>query len=133
MRCLLDANAVIAFVGKTSDWLVRRMEAMDFDDIGLPSIVLHELAFGAYRSQKVETNLARLLTLTREMSVVAFTLDDARTAGAIRAGLASRGTPIGPYDVLIAGQAKARGLCLVTNNTREFARVDGLRIEDWTV
>ena len=53
-------------------------------------------------------------------------------AGDIRADLARRGMPIGPYDVLIAGQAKARDLPLITNNTAEFSRVSGLRIEDWT-
>ncbi len=70
--------------------------------------------------------------LTRDLTVVDFTSDDARMAGAIRADLARAGTPIGPYDVLIAGQARVRDLCLVTNNTREFGRVSGLRLEDWT-
>ncbi len=58
--------------------------------------------------------------------------EDARAAGEIRAALARQGTPIGPYDVLIAGQAKARALTLVTGNLAEFQRVEGLRIEDWT-
>ena len=132
MRYLLDTNAVIAFVGQTSSRLVRRMESTSFDDIGLPSVVVHELAFGAYRSLKVEENLGKLHTLIRKMSVLALTIDDAVAAGAIRADLARIGKPIGPYDVLIAGQAKARSLCLVTNNTREFCRIAGLRIEDWT-
>jgi tRNA(fMet)-specific endonuclease VapC len=57
--------------------------------------------------------------------------DDARHAGEIRAQLASRGTPTGPYDVLIAGQARARKLTLVTHNTTEFTRVQGLKVEDW--
>ena len=69
----------------------------------------------------------------REMTVLDFTADDAVTAGAIRAELARLGTPIGPFDLLIAGQAKARGLCVVTNNTREFTRVAGLEVEDWTL
>ena len=132
MRYLLDTNAVIAFVGETSKHLVDRMLAAHFDDIGLPSIVVHELAFGAYRSGKIDFNLSRLDTLTRDMAVVDFTSDDARAAGEIRADLARIGKPIGPYDVLIAGQAKARGLCAVTNNTSEFGRVAGLTVEDWT-
>jgi predicted nucleic acid-binding protein/virulence-associated protein VagC len=65
--------------------------------------------------------------------VLEFDRDDAREAGEVRAFLARRGTPIGPYDVLIAGQAKARGMVLVTHNTGEFSRVPGLRIEDWEV
>lgn len=63
--------------------------------------------------------------------VVAFDAEDARAAGAVRAALAAAGTPIGPYDALIAGQALARGLVLVTHNPHEFARVEGLRVEDW--
>ena len=65
--------------------------------------------------------------------VVEFDRDDARRAGLIRAELANRGTPIGPYDVLIAGQALNRGLILITRNVREFSRVSGLQIEDWEV
>jgi tRNA(fMet)-specific endonuclease VapC len=63
--------------------------------------------------------------------VLEFDKEDARQAGEIRALLASRGTPIGPYDVLIAGQAKARNLTLITHNTDEFGRVPGLRFDDW--
>ena len=63
--------------------------------------------------------------------VLKFDKEDARQAGAIRAVLASKGTPIGPYDTLIAGQAVARNLILVTHNAQEFGRVPGLRFEDW--
>lgn len=65
--------------------------------------------------------------------VLEFDREDARQAGEIRATLALKGTPIGTYDVLIAGQAKARDLILVTHNTREFKRIRGLRIEDWEI
>ncbi len=63
--------------------------------------------------------------------MVEFDREDSRQACAIRAMLAAAGTPIGPYDILIAGQARTRDLILITHNTSEFARVDGLRIEDW--
>jgi tRNA(fMet)-specific endonuclease VapC len=63
--------------------------------------------------------------------VIEFDQEDARQAGEIRATLAAAGTPIGPYDVLIAGQARARSLVLVTRNTGEFSRVGGLHVEDW--
>jgi tRNA(fMet)-specific endonuclease VapC len=66
-----------------------------------------------------------------QFEVLEFDQEDAREAGAIRALLATRATPIEPYDVLIAGQAKARGLTLVTRNTNEFARVSGLRLQNW--
>ena len=64
--------------------------------------------------------------------MLSFDEEDARISGEIRAQLAKKGTPIGPYDVLIAGQALARGLTLVTANTREFSRVEGLRLVDWS-
>jgi len=74
-------------------------------------------------------NVARVDAL--QFPVLEFDQEDARQAGEIRAHLASKGTPIGPFDVLIAGQAKARNLTLVTHNTSEFRRVEGLRVEDW--
>jgi len=66
-----------------------------------------------------------------QFEIVGFDQEDSRQAGAVRAMLAAVGTPIGPYDVLIAGQARARDLTLITRNTGEFSRVDGLRVEDW--
>jgi tRNA(fMet)-specific endonuclease VapC len=92
-------------------------------------VVLHELYYGAFKSQRVEKNVARVDGL--QFPVLEFDQEDARQAGEIRAHLASRRTPIGPYDVLIAGQAKARKLTLVTHNTTEFQRVPSLKVEDW--
>ena len=77
----------------------------------------------------MEQNVARVDAL--QFSVVKFDEEDARQAGQIRAHLASKGTPIGPYDVMIAGQAMARELTLITHNTSEFQRVPGLKAEDW--
>lgn len=131
MRYLLDANAVIVLLRQSSPHLLGRVKTLQKVEIGIPVIVMHELFFGAYKSQQTDRNLAAFHALQRDFPVVDFTSDDARVAGAIRAELARAGTPIGPYDVLIAGQAKARDLCVVTNNTREFGRVAGLKVEDW--
>lgn len=132
MRFLLDTNVIIHLLKRSSPLLETRVSEEQRDNLGIPSLVMHELFFGAYRSQQVDRNLSAFLTLKRDFAIVDFDAADALEAGAIRANLAARGTPIGPYDVLIAGQAKARDLCLITNNTREFGRVAGLRIEDWT-
>lgn len=129
---LLDANAVIMLVSRRSEALLERVEAADLGSLAVSSIVAHELYFGAYRSQKVDFNLETLRLLFTDLPVLELDREDARVAGDIRADLARRGMPIGPYDVLIAGQAKARDLPLITNNTAEFSRVSGLRIEDWT-
>jgi tRNA(fMet)-specific endonuclease VapC len=129
MRYLLDANAVIALLNDTTSPIARRIRRHAPRDVGVSAVVIHELYYGAFKSQRVEKNVARVDAL--QFPVLEFDQEDARQAGEIRAHLASKGTPIGPYDVLIAGQAKARKLTLVTHNTTEFQRVAGLRVEDW--
>lgn len=128
MRFLLDTNAVIGLLGGNAGILagVRRHAPVDF---GIPAVAAHELYYGAYRSARQVQNLALVDELRLE--VLEFDKEDARQAGEVRAALAAAGTPIGPYDVLIAGQALARGLVLVTHNVGEFSRVAGLQVEDW--
>ena len=132
MAWLLDTNAVIALVTGRSESLRRRVEASAPGTLSTSAIVAHELYSGAYRSRKIEFNLETLRLLFADLVILDLDREDARTAGEIRATLARQGTPIGPYDVLIAGQARARGLTLVTNNISEFQRVPGLALEDWT-
>ena len=128
MRFLLDTNAVVALVKKEPRFMKRARERSP-SEFGISSIAAHELYFGAYKSGRIEENLARIDYL--RLPVVEFDREDAQEAGQLRAALAAAGTPIGPYDVLIAGQAKARNLILVTRNVREFGRVAGLNVEDW--
>jgi len=129
MRYLLDANAVIALLNDTTSPMARRVRRHSPRDVGVSAVVIHELYYGAFKSQRVEQNVARVDRL--QFPVLEFDQEDARQAGEIRALLASKGTAIGPYDVLIAGQAKARKLTLVTHNTTEFRRVPSLKVEDW--
>ena len=129
MRYLLDANAVIALLNDTTSPIARRIRRYAPRDIGVSAVVIHELYFGAFKSERVEKNVARVDAL--QFPMLEFDQDDARQAGEVRAHLALKETPIGPYDVLIAGQAKARKLTLVTHNTTEFQRVPGLKVEDW--
>ncbi len=89
----------------------------------------HDLYYGAFRSRRRARNLEVVDGL--QFEIVAFDREDAQHAGEIRATLAAEGTPIGAYDVLIAGQARSRDLTLVTRNMCEFRRVAGLRLEDW--
>ncbi len=107
-------------------------EAAGGSGLHIPAVVLFELWYGVAKSARREANSRRLsLLLEAVPSVLSFESDDARAAGQIRATLEQPGRPIGPYDILIAGQAVARDLILVTANRREFARVKGLRWEDW--
>jgi tRNA(fMet)-specific endonuclease VapC len=129
MRFLLDANAVIALLNDASSHAAQRARRQRPSDVGISAIVVHELFYGAFKSHRVTQNVAVIDAL--QFAVLEFDREDARRAGEIRALLASKGSMIGPYDVLIAGQAVARDMILVTNNTSEFRRVPGLRIEDW--
>jgi tRNA(fMet)-specific endonuclease VapC len=98
-------------------------------EVAISAVVLHELFYGAFKSRRKANNIALVDAL--QFPVIEFGCEDARNAGEIRAYLAAQGTPIGPYDVLIAGQAVARNLILVTHNTGEFGRVPGLCLDDW--
>lgn len=128
MRYLLDTNAVTALVKKDPGfWQHLRRHAPQ--DMVLSAIVAHEMFYGAYRGTRTEHTLRQIDDLP--FAYLDFTVEDARRAGEVRAALAAAGTPIGPYDVLIAGQALARDLVLVSRNLREFIRVPGLAVQNW--
>jgi len=129
MRYLLDANAVIALLNDKTSKTAQRARRERVGDVAVSAIVAHEVFYGAFKSRRAAQNLALVDAL--QFVVLEFDKEDARQAGEVRALLASKGTPIGPYDVLIAGQAVARDMILVTHNTQEFGRVMGLQIEDW--
>lgn len=131
MRYLLDTNAVIILLNDARSKLAVRVRREKPVDIVMSAIVAHELFYGAFKSQRVTKNLALLDAL--QFAIVEFDKEDARRAGELRAILAAEGAPIGPYDALVAGQAMARNLILVTHNASEFERVPGLRIEDWQI
>ena len=134
-RIFLDTNAAIAIMnGKPVQVCRRFSEAMGLgDQIDVSSIVLHELWYGVGRSNQYQRSLEAVNTfLAGPIEVTPFDSEDARAAGEIRALLTAKGTPIGPYDVLIAGQALRHGATLVTANARELRRVPGLKVVDWT-
>ncbi|WP_439259223.1 type II toxin-antitoxin system VapC family toxin [Lonepinella sp. BR2930] len=128
MKYLLDTNAVIAILNNNIDFITR-LKRYSPTDFALPSIVMFELYYGVEKSQRKTENLAKLDKLP--FTILPFELDDAKQAGKIRAELTKQGTPIGTYDVQIAGQAINRNLILITHNTKEFARINKLRFEDW--
>lgn len=133
MICL-DTNVVVAAINRRIPGVRERlMQALAGGEVvGIPAIVLFEIWYGIGRSARPQRNAASLEAfLALAVTPWPFEPQDAEEAGAIRADLARAGTPIGPYDVLIASQARRRGAMLVTANEREFARVPGLRMEDW--
>jgi tRNA(fMet)-specific endonuclease VapC len=127
---LLDTNCCIALI-KGNERLMQRLERHHLPRFKLSAIVLHELRYGAAKSARKTENLAALASFAAVFSVANFEAEDALEAGDVRAALEAAGKSIGPYDSLIAGQARARDLLLITANTREFSRVEGLRWEDW--
>ena len=135
MNYLLDSNACIALLNQSSPRVRENFRASKVakSQLFLSTIVIHELWFGVANSERLSWNAAVLRKfISQGFVTLDFTDRDAELAGQIRATLRAAGTPIGAYDVLIAGQAQARGLSLVTANTREFSRVDGLKLVDWT-
>lgn len=135
MICL-DTNVVIAAItGRPPRVRAHLEEVMAEGEVpAIPAIVLFELHYGILKSARAEQNATLLSTfLTLDFDSWPFEAEDAEEAGDIRATLEQAGTPIGPYDVLIAAQARRHDAVLVTANTREFSRVPGLRLEDWSV
>jgi tRNA(fMet)-specific endonuclease VapC len=131
---LLDTNACIALINGTEINVRRRFKRAVAREsvILLSSIVAFELWYGVAKSQRQDSNTQRLETfLGGPLEWALFDEDDARAAGTVRAELETVGRPVGAYDVLLAGQARRRGATLVTSNTKEFARVQGLKWEDW--
>jgi len=125
---LLDTNVVIAVL-RGSRSVIGNLNRRFRDEVFVSSLVLHELYFGAFKSDRSIAAMRDVDTLGFE--VLDFSRDDARMAGNVRFLLDRQGHPISPMDTLIAGQALARDLTLVTRNIREFQRVDGLRVENW--
>jgi tRNA(fMet)-specific endonuclease VapC len=132
---LLDTNAVIAVL-KDQPRIVRsRLKRLVSrgGSIGVSTVVLYELWYGVARSQRRRQNAERLrVFLSGNIDIAPFDEEDAVAAGDLRAALETAGTPIGPYDLLIAAQALRSGSTLVTANISEFARVRGLVWQDWT-
>jgi len=107
-----------------------RFKAHD-QQLGISTITLGELAYGAEASARPSENLAVVEAFVARVEVLPFDALAAMQFGQLRAEFKTRGTPIGPYDQLIAAHARSLGLILVTNNMREFERVRGLRVENW--
>ena len=127
---VLDTNAVIDLF-KARGRVGERVLATPPAEVALSSVVLFELEVGAQKSDRPELHRRQIDAFARLATIVPFGESEARAAARVRASLEVAGSPIGPYDTLIAATALAHGATLVTHNTEEFERVDGLRLEDW--
>lgn len=135
MNYLLDTNAVIALLKNHPPGVRNRLRRVVSEgaSIAVSSVVLYELWYGVARSARRRENAERLrVFLSGDIDIVPFDEEHSAAAGDLRAALETAGTPIGPYDLLIAAQALRSRTTLVTANVSEFARVRGLNWQDWT-
>jgi tRNA(fMet)-specific endonuclease VapC len=131
MNYLLDTDICIYIINKKPPAVLKRVQSKQPGQIAISTITLAELEYGVVRSRDPDRNRIALLEFLLPFAIPDFDQAAAAECGRIRSLLESQGRPIGPMDLLLAAQAKSHNLILVTNNEKEFTRVDGLRIENW--
>ncbi len=131
MKYLLDTNICIYIIKRKPQQIVARFNTLQLSDVGVSSITVAELEYGACKSQKFDQNKAALQQFLIPLEILVFDLQAAQVYGTIRADLERLGRVIGSLDMLIAAQAKSEGITLVTNNIREFSRIPNLQLENW--
>lgn len=132
MKYMLDTNICIYAIKHKPDTVIRNFLSHDSEELCISAITYAELMHGVEKSMAVERNRIAMSLFLSPITILQFDERAAEEYGRIKAELEKKGTPIGPMDTLIASHAKSKGLIIVTNNTREFNRVVGLTVEDWT-
>lgn len=132
MKYLLDTNICIYLIRKKTEPLIRRFANHKIGDIGISTITISELQYGVQRSSKPIQNQEALDRFLVPLTILDYDSEASAAYGRIRATLEAAGRPIGSLDTLIAAHALSQNLVLVTNNVREFSRVEGLSLEDWS-
>lgn len=130
LKYMLDTNIII-YTMKNKPAEVKQAFKLHYGHLCISSVSLMELVYSAERSARPEKNLEILEGFAARVEVLPYDQRAAHNTGQLRAELSGNGTPIGPYDQMIAGHARSEGLILVTNNMKEFKRVAGLRLENW--
>lgn len=131
MRYMLDTNICIYAIKHMPREVIERLNEHNPNEICISSVTYAELIHGVEKSKAVEKNRTTLTLLLADIEILPFDTGAAEGYGEIRAELERKGTPIGPLDMMIAGHAKSLGYTVVTNNIKEFERIDGLRLENW--
>jgi len=132
MRHMLDTNICIYLIKKRPPRVLRRLQRVNATDVCISAITLSELEYGVSKSAHPDRNKMALAGFLAPLEVLPYDDMAAREYGRLRAHLERNGTPIGSLDALIAAHALSLGLTLVTNNEREFRRVPGLKLKNWT-
>ncbi|MFE4108359.1 type II toxin-antitoxin system tRNA(fMet)-specific endonuclease VapC [Almyronema epifaneia] len=131
MQYLLDTNICIYLIKQKPPKVLARFNTLALSDIGISSITVAELEYGVCKSQQHEKNRSALMQFLIPLEIVEFDQAAATLYGSIRSDLESRGLVIGAMDMLIAAHALSLGVTLVSNNVREFSRIDNLSLENW--
>lgn len=131
MRYMLDTNICIYAIKHKPEQIFLRLQEHDPSEVCISSVTYAELVHGVEKSQSIEKNRVALALLLANIEIMDFASSAAESYGKIRADLEKAGKPIGPLDMMIAGHAKSLGYTVVTNNTKEFMRVSGLKLENW--
>lgn len=132
MKYLLDTNICIYLIKRRSERILARLEKLHPEDVGISSVTFAELEYGVRKSAQVPRNAQALLLFVAPLAIMPFDAAAASAYGVVRSELEKRGKPIGAHDTMIGGHALALEVTLVTNNTREFSRIRGLDLENWT-
>ncbi|MBI4688479.1 MAG: type II toxin-antitoxin system VapC family toxin [Nitrospirae bacterium] len=132
MKFMLDTNTCIYIIKRKPENVLKRFSSYDVGDIGISSITLAELQYGVSKSQHVQKNKQALSEFVFPLEVAEFEKKAAEEYGNTRAALEKSGKPVGAMDMLIGAHALSLGVVLVTNNVREFKRIKGLKVADWT-
>lgn len=131
MKFLLDTNICIYIIKRKPKQVIERFNTLQLSDVGISSITVAELEYGACKSQKPEQNRSAFQQFLIPLDILVFDRQAAQAYGTIRSDLEKQGQVIGSLDMLIAAQAKSAGITLVTNNVREFSRIPDLKLENW--
>ena len=130
MKYMLDTNICIYAIKHKTETVIKNFLSHVPEEICISAVTYAELMYGVEKSMAIEKNRIALSLFLSPLTILEFQASAAEEYGKVRAELESKGMPIGPMDLLIAGHARSEGFILVTNNTREFCRVEGLVVED---
>jgi tRNA(fMet)-specific endonuclease VapC len=132
VKYLLDTNICVFVIRQKPQGVMHRFRQHDPDDLGISTVTLAELRYGADKSQDPVKNHNALNAFLAPLEIADFDARASEAYGKVRQDLESRGLPIGPLDTMIAAHALSLNVAVVTNNANEFSRVTGLTVEDWT-
>ncbi|MFC1582196.1 type II toxin-antitoxin system VapC family toxin [Planctomycetota bacterium] len=131
MKYLIDTNICIYLIKRKPPEVIQKLKRLHMDTIGISAITVSELEYGIEKSAHTEQNRIALLEFLVPFTILDYDQEASSEYGRIRTALEKKGKPIGAMDLLIAAHAKSKGLILVTNNEKEFKRVEGLQVENW--